>query len=842
MGFLLLTSSSKRIIKNAEDQLLHSGKLIEVQLQEYIDELITDQMFLSGNPVLKNYLKAQSTENYTLLNKEFLSLIIANSDYGQIRFLDGETGKELVRVDRMNGKPVIIPSDQLQVKKNRPYFTNTIQLDSNELYFSAIDLNKEFGKISKPYTPTLRIAKPIYYKGVNRGIIVINTNLTKLFDKLNKSVGADFDLRVFNEDGYYLLHEKKDSTFTFEFGAKSPQVRWDSKSIPGGIQRTDNELFSSHMVSNPQIGYNIYYHIIANKSALLSAYYEWIKQSIYRILLIAFIFTGIAFFTLRSQFKNLQKLTASIKEFAVNRSVSSLPKKRNDEIGELAKSFEEMAEIINNQITSIESEKRKAELAEKDKSNFIENITHEIRNPLQSIIGLSTILEQNNPNSNQIEILNSIRLNTTNLNALVNSILDYQNILKDNLKLQRQYTDLIGLIQELVMGVSYTANQKGIKIQTTIDDNLKFIEVNIDRLRISQILNNLLTNAIAHTKTNGVISIEIHLSKLVSDEGKSTMRFQVSDNGIGMSQAEIERITERYYTKSKDFVSTNYGLGLTIINELLSMMNSQLVVKSKQNAGSTFSFEILTKTRKKIKSETSLDIRDNSLKGKKIIVLEDDEQVVNLYRYYFEDVDVDFHSSFDILQQKTNEQYDLVITDFYLQSANLEDHLDALQNTISKSTALIVVSGQELNTKQIKNKFPEAVFIQKPISKETFFRGIITATTYTRFGVPYTSSVKKDYDNDASKYMKAFDLLMKEWQIYTDRLIENIRNRNVEELEEVLHKLNNTLRRLHLFQFEEYLFQIKEGLNSSSFDAESASEKIAEIMSIYYDDLASSLN
>lgn len=843
MGFLLLESSSKRIIKSAEDQLLHTGKLIEVQIQEYIDELITDLLFLDSNPVLKNYLQGQSSKNYELLNEEFLSLLTANGDYEQIRFLDSEDGKELVRVDRRNGKPVITPIDQLQVKKNRPYFLSAIQLDSNEIYFSPIDLNKEFGTISKPYTPTLRIAKPIHFQGVKRGIIVINADLTKLFEKLNKSVESAFNLRIFNQDGYYLLHEEKDSTFMFEFGASPPQITMSENSISGVVERDENELYSSHIVAIPEMRYKTYYHVIADKSELLSPYNSWIEQSIYRILFIVFIFTVVAFLILRSQFKNLQKLTKSIKEFPKNRKVTELPSKRNDEIGALAKSFEEMATIINEQIDSIEAERQKAEQAEKSKSNFIENITHEIRNPLQSIIGLSTILEQNNPNSNQIDILNSIRLNTTNLNALVNSILDYQNILKGNLELQRQYTNLKSLVEELVLGISYTAHQKSVDVQTQIDESLASVEANIDRLRISQILNNLIYNAITHTKENGTIRIELRqVRKQNTTEDGAILKFQVSDDGIGMSEDEIHRIKERYYTKSNDVLSSNYGLGLTIVNELLNLMNSELHIESEQNVGSSFSFEVVTPTRLAIVPKTSKGVvENNSLQGKKVLILEDDEQVINLYKHFFKESIVTVLSNFNALDSNLDE-LDLVITDFYLRNTKLSDYLISIKNIMSESTALVVVTGQDVNIGQIKSVFPEVVLLSKPLAKEYLFDGMFKAMVYARFGIPYTNIVKRDYDNDASKYMKAFQLLLTEWQVYTDRLVVNIRNRNVEGLEEVLHKLNNTLRRLQLFRLESYLFTIKEDLTIERFDSELVCVEVTEIMHVYYNTISSSMD
>ncbi|MDF1695226.1 MAG: ATP-binding protein [Saprospiraceae bacterium] len=832
MGVLLLEKSSKRIIENAENQLSHSGEIIEIQFQEYVDELISDVLFLSGSPVLNQYLKADSKGNIQLLNEEFFSMVTSNGDYAQIRYIDAGSGDEIVRVEQKESGPIIIPFDQLQNKKSRPYFINSIQLDHSKYYLSPINLNREFGSISIPYTPTLRIAKPIFLEKKLKGIVVINTDLTKLFDKLSKSVGGDFNLRILNENGQYLLHEEKDSTFLFEFNVDRSQVNLQEDKYQNSLIHQNDEMISNHKMDIGAINYSIVYHIVANRSKLLKSYFEWRAQSIYLILAFTLICAGLAFFVLRRQSKNLKRLTTNMKEFPSKRKVSELPLHRKDEIGDLARSLENMAGIINIQMDSIEAEKLKAETAERDKSNFIENISHEIRNPLQSIIGLSKLLEQNNPNPNQLDIIKSIRLNSANLKDLVTSILDYQQVLKGMVQVENDWTDLPQLIQELITGVRYSAIEKNIHVHALGLDELGQIETKIDRLRISQILNNIISNAITHTPSKGEVTVKVKHS--IKDDSICALRFSIIDNGVGMSQKEMDEIKNRYFTTADNtLISSNFGLGLTIVHELLNMMGSELEIESQKNEGSVFSFVVESEYRSKVNKENLVSFDSGIVKDSKILVIEDDIQIINLYSYYFEEHTTQYIRSFSEVEQLDSTDFDVIISDFKLKDGILTEQLDRVKKVTHQNSNLVVVSGDRVDLMDIETYFPCAVAVQKPVSKESLYFAIFTGSVWLKFGKPYLESILKDYDYNQEKYQKAVLLLLNEWQIYKVRLEETIKTNNKPEFEEILHKLNNTLRRLRLDGLENELVGLKDQFEQNK-DWKHESRHVSAIMEVYF--------
>jgi len=833
VGFLMLRNSSNRIINTAKDQLTHNGELIEVQIRDYISNLISDQDFLIKSPVLTNFLEEGSFKNYDLLTKSYLSLLQSNEGFSQIRFINVPNGKEIVRVERVGNKTSIIREPNLQYKKGRTYFKEAMKLDSTSIYFSSIDLNREFGKISVPWMPTLRLARPVYKQGVIRGVIVININLTKLFSILKGTVGTDYSLEMLNEDGYFLMHENKDSTFVFEFENKPPQVDVSTFTSKDGIISLPNKISSMHRFRVEGMDYDFIYRVSTERKLLMSSYYEWRRASIFLILITGLLFTIIAFMILSKQAKTLRTFTNNMKAFAENRKIEQLPINRNDEIGDLAKSFEEMSSIISDQMTSIEKEKKLAQTAEKEKSEFLENISHEIRNPLQSIVGLSKILRQNNPNPNQIEILNSIELNSANLVGLLSSILDYQTILKGKISVQLQWVSIKQFLNELVIGNQTVASQKSIKIQVAVDQSLQDKEIELDRLRISQILGNLISNAITHSPINSVIVVKVVLMK--EENNMYDLGFSVVDQGVGLSNKALEKISDRYYS-NKDPESkgqSNYGLGLTIVNELLGIFESELKVSSEKNIGSVFYFDLACNGRIFEKSKKVALVPSDVPTGIDLMVIEDDNQILNLYQHYLKDLKATFISQIEDLNKIENKTFDVIISDYNINGNTIEDFLENLKSYTNEKTWFLLASGAKVELAIFKEYFAVVLSIKKPFDKETLNKKIGMGMILSKYGIPRLDVIKKDYDYDKVKYERALNLLISEWEELGNRLNKCMSIGDRADYEEVIHKFNTTLRRIKLFKLEKLLIDKKKDVKPGKAMSEKEVQQISTVMHAY---------
>jgi len=256
-----------------------------------------------------------------------------------------------------------------------------------------------------------------------------------------------------------------------------------------------------------------------------------------------------------------------------------------------------------NDITHIEKEKEKAKELEQLKSQFLANISHEVRTPLNSIIGYINLLETSSLNSTQKEYATIVKQSSEFLLDIVNSILDFSKIESSKMIIETRKNNIYELIISTFNALKPLALKKG------IDFILEIKNLNecyfFDALRIRQILTNLLNNAIKFTN-RGFVKLEI-----------DGLNFKVIDSGIGIKKDKIDTIFEAYL-QSKDDITRKYGgtgLGLTITKKLIEMIGGRLKVESEIKKGSTFSFYLPLKECNKFKLNRK--IKTISLKNNK---------------------------------------------------------------------------------------------------------------------------------------------------------------------------------------------------------------------------------
>lgn len=240
-------------------------------------------------------------------------------------------------------------------------------------------------------------------------------------------------------------------------------------------------------------------------------------------------------------------------------------------------------------------EKEYAEAANKAKSEFLANMSHEIRTPLNGIIGFTDLLKNTKLEAFQRNYMNTINESANSLMEIINDILDFSKIESGKLELDIKKYDLQELINPVVELVKYDTNNKKLELELHIDNDVpKFVWT--DSVRVKQILINLLGNAVKFTE-KGKISLSIkNLSKI--EENLTQLHFSVKDTGIGIKKGFQEQIFDAFSqgdnSTTRRFGGT--GLGLTISNQLLSLMDSKLNLKSTETQGSEFYFDLILKT------------------------------------------------------------------------------------------------------------------------------------------------------------------------------------------------------------------------------------------------------
>lgn len=253
-------------------------------------------------------------------------------------------------------------------------------------------------------------------------------------------------------------------------------------------------------------------------------------------------------------------------------------------------SINDVTEVKQYQNELIEA-KQIAENSEELQSQFLSNMSHEIRTPMNGIIGLSRILIETKLNVEQRQFVDAIIQSSENLMVIINDILDFSKIEAGKVLLDKTSFDLDKLLSTLKGIMSISANDKGLKLIIEKDADVPAWVIG-DRIRMSQILTNLVSNAIKFTEHG---EIKIKVSNAGTDkEDKVKLVFNIVDTGIGIPDNKIDSIFQSFTQASSSTTRTHggTGLGLTITKQLIELQEGKIWIASELGKGSTVSFDI----------------------------------------------------------------------------------------------------------------------------------------------------------------------------------------------------------------------------------------------------------
>lgn len=303
------------------------------------------------------------------------------------------------------------------------------------------------------------------------------------------------------------------------------------------------------------------------------------------------------------------------------------------------------------------------------KNQFIDYIFHEIRVPLNTIIIGINNLKTNvifEPEYEQLNIIDKSLQQTTHI---LNDILDMNKIYNGKFEIQREFININNLIHTIIQSFITLSRSKNISLTCYIDDRLNNKDINLDIHRITQCLNNYLSNAFKYTPTNGDIKLEVK----IIDNNK--IQFCVIDNGCGISLNDQQKLFQPYIqisTNNKSEVGT--GLGLVITKQISKLHNGDAWVVSKENEGSEFYFTISSEIQESTNNIKAIENKDKSYNNLKFLIVDDNQSNCFVLKEFLKSknisADVANNGKIAINKIKINGNYDLILMDKHMPEMN----------------------------------------------------------------------------------------------------------------------------------------------------------------------------
>ncbi len=375
----------------------------------------------------------------------------------------------------------------------------------------------------------------------------------------------------------------------------------------------------------------------------------------------------------------------------------------------------------------LEKAKKLADQGSVAKSEFLANMSHEIRTPLNGIIGFTDLMSRTKLDDTQKEYVSIVDQSANLLLSIINDILDFSKIEAGKLELSIEKNDLYEMFAQVTSLIDFQWKAKKLDFRVNLSESLPHY-VWVDSLRLKQVLMNLLSNAIKFTDKG---SVELHVDVLSSDENSTTLRFSVTDSGIGIKPEKQQKIFEAFSQEdasiSKRFGGT--GLGLSISNQLLKMMDSKLKLESEYGKGSQFYFEITLRSQRGDVYEWKL------LESLKIMIVarQDADRANIALMLHLKKVNVSLaDNGFEVLQMLAKgERYDAIIIDNDLPIMNGIDTIKKIREKLLYKgvgqPVVLMLSVLETNPARIAESSHIIHCINKPVKVDQLYSTLVAA-------------------------------------------------------------------------------------------------------------------
>lgn len=389
---------------------------------------------------------------------------------------------------------------------------------------------------------------------------------------------------------------------------------------------------------------------------------------------------------------------------------------------------------LESQSKELVKQRDKANQASEAKSLFLANMSHEIRTPIYGVLGMLDLLRDTELSTSQSQFVEDAKSSASFLVSIIGEILDFSRVEAGKIELAVDFFSLHDLISNLQSMFEYQCRQEELVLVFDIDKKLPAF-VKGDRNRISQVLINLIGNALKFSQPHGAIFIAIHQ---IQRRGENVeVLFNVSDTGIGIPQEQQQNIFDSFWqadaSTTRKFGGT--GLGLAISSRLVSLMNSKIQLASKPGIGSRFWFTVTTEHREQIEegpiSDTKLE--DTTAQGLRILVAEDNAVNQRIAAHFLQSAGhhvVVVENGADAVKLNRECEFDLILMDLQMPIMSGEEAVSIIRSE-SNGEAIPILA---FTANALEGDYERYVasgmngVITKPISKHSLLSAINEAT------------------------------------------------------------------------------------------------------------------
>lgn len=386
--------------------------------------------------------------------------------------------------------------------------------------------------------------------------------------------------------------------------------------------------------------------------------------------------------------------------------------------------------LLQEKNKELTEQKEKAEQASKARAEFLSTVSHELRTPLNAINGITYLLLQEKPKVSQLNYLKSLEFSGNYLLNFINDILEINRLESNTVQVENIDFNITELISNIKQSFNEFIVKNNVIFHTDINlngnENLKG-----DPTKLSQILINLINNAIKFTK-NGNVWLTINTINTLNN--KVTLAFTIKDTGIGIPEDKIANIFDSFTQGSVEINRTfgGTGLGLSIVKKIVELLGSEIKLESTQGKGSTFSFNLVFDQSEIVEKDNKGAIKEaenqlEQLKGKTVLLVEDNKINQMITKKMVENkgmICTIIDNGEDAITEMAKNDYDIVLMDVHLPGINGTEATEQIR-TFNNHTPIIALTAISLNeNREMLLSFGMNDVITKPFEPEHFYKVI----------------------------------------------------------------------------------------------------------------------